>query len=267
MSLVRFQIYEYWDCPSMAGPDGPLLNVLEHLRPSKAAARLKVTDIPNDILTRLPHFLTCLDDWYATIRTCRRFYHTCGNTKAVFPAFFVRHQKDGCLPVHKDLIMAGSARQVADWAVKSKRNRFELLDAIHMEADEGLLKLGAEIARWSVGDVRALHDADVKTIEPLVKAIAAKRGETHQQNCRAARTIDRRQTCEEDETWDEDELKCGLCKELKLVRTSLYSFVIYCELFHADVDIQYSQLPLKCRPLGSEIRRCWMENRMCMYDV
>lgn len=250
----------------MAGPDGPLLNLLQHIRPPKAAAGLKVTDLPNEILCRLPHYLACLDDWYATIQTCRRFYHTCGHTKATFPAFFTRRHSDGCLPVHIDLLIAGSARQVADWAVKSKQNRQELVDAINMEAYEGLLKLGVEIAKWSVGDVRALHDADGKVIEPLVKAITAKRGETHQQDCRAAQTIDNRQPCDEDETWDEDEHQCGLCQDLELVRMNLYSFVIYCDLFHADVEKSYSQLPLKCRPLGSEIRRCWVLNQMCMYD-
>lgn len=246
----------------MAGRDGPLLGVLEHIRPLKATTGLKVTDLPNAILTRLPHYLACLDDWYATIQTCRRFYQFCGHTKATFPAFFARSHTDGCLPVHIDLLIAGSVRQVADWAVKSWLNRQELLDAIVMEGDEGLLKLGVEIARWSVGDVRALHEAEVKVIEPLVKAIAAKTGVTHQQDCRAPRTFDSRPILYKVKNWDGEESECSLCENLEFARTSLYNFVIYCNLFHADIEGSYRKLPLKVKLLGSEIRRHFLENRM-----
>ena len=57
-----------------------------------------------------------------------------------------------------NLSMAGSIRHVADWADKSQGNRQELWDAIAMEADEGLIRLGVEIARWNVDEVRAIHD-------------------------------------------------------------------------------------------------------------
>ena len=144
MSRIPFRSDEFWNCPSMAGRDGPLLNLLENLRPLKATAGIKITDLPNEILTRLPHYLACLDDWYATIQTCRRFYNTCANTKATFPAFFARDHTEGCWLIHADLLMAGSARQVANWAITSQQTRQELWDAIHMEDDEGLLKLGVE---------------------------------------------------------------------------------------------------------------------------
>lgn len=263
MSLLPFQHDRLWNGPSMAGRDGPLLNLLNNLRPLKPTTGLKVTDLPDGILARLPHYLTCLDDWYATIQTCRRFYQTCGNTKATFPAFFTRPPRACGLPHHTDLLMAGSARQVADWAVTSQENRQELWDAIDAEGDEGLLKLGVEIARWSVGDVRALHEADVKVIEPLVKAIAANKlkGAGHRRDCRAARTYDGLQAC------DKDERACSVCEYRDLVRTNLFSFVIYCNLFHADIEESYSQLPLNVRLLGSELRRRWMKERMLVYEV
>ena len=234
----------------MAGPDGPLLNLLENLKPLTAVEARKmetgmnVIDLPNDILTSLPHYLDCLDDWYAAIRTCRRMYHACATTKATFPAFFARRFTKGLLPVHGDLLMAGSIRQVADWAVKSQGNRQELWDAIAMEADEGLIKSGVEIARWNVDEVRAIHEADVKIIEPLCKAIAVESERTHEGHCSSSQGLD-----------DEDDLKYGLCTRLDLVRASLYSFVIYCNLFHADIEESYGQLPLNVGLLGSAFRR------------
>ncbi len=263
----------------MAGPDGPLLNLLERLRPqltegaavaekaskvvgvtTTGAPGVKVTDLPNEVLAGLPWYLECVDDWYAVVRTCRRFYHTCNNTKATFPAFFARNYTKGCLPVHSDLLMAGSARQVADWAVKNQQTRQELWDAIEMESEEELIKLGVEIARWSVEDVRALHEASIKVIEPLREAIATKRGAIHLQDCGAVRLFDGLETC------DEEESECGLCIDLRLARTSLYGFVIYCNLFHADIEDSYGQLPLNVGLLGSELRRLWIDCRMYMYE-
>ena len=117
-----------------------------------------------------------------------------------------------------------------------------------------------EIARWSVEDVRALHEASIKIIEPLGKAIATKRGAIHGQDCGAVRLFDGLETC------DEDERECGLCKDLKLTWTSLYGFVIYCNLFHADIEDSYGQLPLNVGLLGSELRRLWTDRRMYMYE-
>lgn len=240
----------------MAGPDGPLLHLLEKFEPltvdeaPKMEAGMNVTDLPNDILTSLPHYLDCIDDWYAVIRTCRRFYHACATTKATFPAFFARRFTKGSLPVHRDLLIAGSSRQVADWAVKSEDNRRELWSAITMEADEGLFKLGVEIARWNVDEVRAIHEADVKIIEPLCKAIAVESGLTHKSHCSSSQQF-----------VDEDDLKCGLCTRMDQAKASLCSFVIYCNLFHADIEESYGQLPLNVGLLGSSFRCLWMANR------
>ena len=78
MPLPHFRSDKFWNCPSMDGRDGSLLNVLEQLKPltavepARVCSGMKVTDLPNDILTSLPHYLDRLDDWYATVRTCRR---------------------------------------------------------------------------------------------------------------------------------------------------------------------------------------------------
>lgn len=66
--------------------------------------------------------------------------------------------------------MAGSIRQVAEWADKSQGNRQEPWDAIAMESGCRLILLGIELARWHVDEVRAFHEADVKIIGPLCKA-------------------------------------------------------------------------------------------------
>ena len=238
----------------MAGPDGPLLNLLENLKPltaveaPKVETGMNITDLPNDILTNLPHYLYCLDDWYAVIRTCRRFYYACATTKAIFPAFFAKSVTNFFSPINYDLLMAGSIRQVADWAVKSQENRQELWDAIAMEAGEALINLGVEIARWNVDEVRAIHEADVKIIGPLCKAIEVESGLTHEGHCSSR--LD-----------NEDDLQCDLCIRMDFVRANLYSFVTYCNLFHADIEESYGQLPLNVGLLGSAFRRLWMSNQ------
>ena len=239
----------------MAGPDGPLLNLLENLKPltaveaPKVETRMNVTDLPNDILINLPHYLHCIDDWYAVIRTCRCFYLACATTKAIFPAFFARRFTKGSWPGHRDPLMAESIRQVADWAIKSEENRQELWDAITMEGDEGLTKLGVEIARWNVDEVRAIHEADVKIIGPLCKAIGVERGLTHKDDCFSSPRLD-----------EEDDLECDLCTHMHRVRAGLYGFVIYCNFFHADIEESYGQLPLNVG-LGSTFRRHWIFKR------
>ena len=250
----------------MASPDGPLLNLLENLKPSTAVEAPKketgmnVTDLPNDILTILPHYLYCIDDWYAVIRTCRRFYHACATTKATFPAFFARRFTKGSLEVHRkvhwDLLTAGSIGQVADWAVKSQANRQELSDAITMEADEGLIKLGVEVARWNIDEVRAIHEAHVKIMEPLCEAIAVESG-----------LADKDHYCSSSPRDDEVNLKCTVCTDMDLVRGSLYSFVIYCNFFHADIEESYGQLHLNVGLLGSTFRRHWIRNRTCVLSA
>ena len=240
----------------MAGPDGPLLDLLENLKPltaveaPKAETGMNVTDLPNDILTNLPHYLYCIDDWYAVIRTCRRFYHACATTKATFPAFFARRFTKDSLPVHCDLLIAGSIRQVADWAVRSQENRQELWDAITMEADEGLIKLGVEVARWNVDEVRAIHEADVKIIDPICEATAEKSKLTHEDHCFSSPRLD-----------DEENPECDLCTWMDLGRASLYSFVIYCNLFHANIEEPYGQRPSNVELLGSTFQRRWMYKR------
>ena len=245
----------------MAGPDGPLLNILETRKPltavegPKVETGMNVTDLPNDVLTNLPHYLHCLDDWYALICTCRRFCHACATTKTTFPAFFARRFTKGS-SVHRDILMAGSVRQVADWAVKSQENRQELWDAITMEADEGLIKLGVEVARWNVDEVRAIHEADVKIIDPLCKAIEEESELTHEDQCFSSPRLD-----------EEDDPECDLCTHMGLVRASLYSFVAYCNLFHADIEESYGQLPLNVGLLGSAFRRHWILNRMYVFSA
>ena len=66
--------------------------------------------------------------------------------------------------------MAGSIRQVADWADKSQGNRHEPWDAIAMECGCRLILFGIELARWHVDEVRAPHEANVKIVGPLCKA-------------------------------------------------------------------------------------------------
>ena len=129
-----------------------------------------LTDLPPELISPLPNYLSSLDDWYALIRTSRYFYVACANTTARFPA--VLHQRDGgtVLPPHPHMLLSGIARQIGDWAIQSDANRDALWEALD-RGNVGLLDLGAQVARLSVEDVRALHRDRIEVVKPLAERV------------------------------------------------------------------------------------------------
>ncbi|MCJ1452074.1 hypothetical protein MMC28_002415 [Mycoblastus sanguinarius] len=204
---------------------------------------MQLINLPAELLTSLPNYLYSLDDWYSLVRTSRRFYNTCAHTKAVFPPTFLEH--------HPHQLLAGSVRQVADWAVESEEKRKLLWDAI-TKGNDGLLNLSIEVAKWSLADVRSLHQAKRNVIDPVTWELDMKGGPgRHQQLMEMNPT--------EWEYQNPDNWK--LCED---VERTVYNYLIYCELFHHNIDEAYGQLPSNIDALSRPFREHWMIH--CMPD-
>lgn len=132
---------------------------------------MQLTDLPPELIAKLPDYLHSPDDWYVLIRTARCFYNICAETKATFPPNFAKHNS---MAPHPQVILAGSARQIADWAMGGKENRQRLCDTIS-QGNEGMLKLAIEVARWNVSDVRISYRNKLEVVQ-LVCEILEKDG-------------------------------------------------------------------------------------------
>ena len=198
---------------------------------------MQLTNLPAELIANLPTYLHSLDDLYSLISTSRIFYHTCANTVATFPPTFAKKYGQNLLPPHPHLLLAGTARQIADWAVQNERNRQKLYNAI-TRRNEGLQDLAVQIARLSLNDVRTLHQAKIDIVNPLSRVLDLECG---------------RQRYRDDEA-------SSFCDE---VDQALYNYLIYCELFHHSVDAALDP-SLNIVPLSTELRLHWIEQ--CMPD-
>jgi hypothetical protein len=201
---------------------------------------MQFRDLPAELIASLPNYLHSLDDLYSLISTSRIFYHTCANTFATFPPTFAKKYGQNLLPPHPHLLLAGTARQIADWAVQNERNRQKLYDAI-TRRNEGLQDLAVQIARLSLNDVRALHQAKMDIVNPLSRVLDLECGRQRYRD-------------------DEASSSSTFCDD---VDQTLYNYLIYCELFHHSVDAALDP-SLNIVPLSTELRLHWIEQ--CMPD-
>jgi len=204
---------------------------------------MQLTDLPAELIASLPNYLHSLDDLYSLTSTSRIFYNTCANTSATFPPTFAKKYGQNLLPPHPHLLLAGTARQIADWAVQSERNRQELYDAI-TRGNEGLQDHAVQLARLSLNDVRALHQAKIDVVNPLSRVLDLECGQGERRRYRD----------------DEDSSVLTVCED---VDQALYNYLIYCELFHHSVDAALDP-SLDIVPLSTELRMHWIAQ--CMPD-
>ncbi|KAK4691244.1 hypothetical protein P7C71_g5714, partial [Lecanoromycetidae sp. Uapishka_2] len=87
---------------------------------------MQLIDLPAELLSSLPNYLDTLNDWYALVSTSKKFYTTCAGSFATFPPIFSGDSDDYKSSAYSYFVIAGSARQLADWAVSSEQNRLEL---------------------------------------------------------------------------------------------------------------------------------------------
>lgn len=152
------------------------------------------------------------------------------------------------LPSHPHLILAGTARQVADWAVLSRARRAALYGSL-LEGNDGLLKLSEQVARVSLADLRDLYNLKYNLLNPLTRIVDAEAGP---QMVR-------------DEGNDPDDYAWTIVRDPDV---ALLNYWIYCELFHHNVDeiLDYAtRTSSQSRPLDLKTRRCWIA--YCMPDT
>lgn len=190
--------------------------------------QLHITKLPIEILIQLPHMVNNLDDLYSLLSTCRLFYRACAAAFAKLPP----GQK-----VDRRLTMAGTARQVANWATESEENKGNLQRAI-LQGSDGLLQLTLRIARLGLDDMRELHKARKAVVGPLANKL--------QENC---------EMCGEGRFYK---------KHCTDITTALYDFVTYCELFFRDIHSFFDEASAKS-PLGESMRLDWISH--CVHDV
>jgi len=84
-------------------------------------AELHITKLPMEILSQIPYMLDSIDDLYALLSTSRLFYQACAGTSAKLAP---------SRKMDKRLTLAGTVRQVADWAVESPSNRIRFANTL-----------------------------------------------------------------------------------------------------------------------------------------
>ena len=109
---------------------------------------MNLLDLPSDILNLLPAYLHSITDLSALLSTCRALYGARSSPTVNLSPVLPELHGQPLLP-HPRLILAGTARQLADWAVLSPSNRTTLYDAL-LEGNDGLLRLAQQVARVSL---------------------------------------------------------------------------------------------------------------------
>ena len=187
-----------------------------------------ITQLPMEILSKLPYLLGNLDDLYALLSTSRLFYQACAGSRVKLPIGPA---------TEKRLTLAGTARQLAEWAAESQENKARLRAAIG-NGSNSLLRLSATVARLDLDEMRTLHEAKKNIICPLVGKLQGDCGKCGQGSYYKKHCLD--------------------------FTTALYDFIIYCELFYHDVaSILYDDSTRLA--LGRSMRFHWIHN--CLRDV
>ena len=138
---------------------------------AKRETTMSLISLPTDILITLPSYLHSIDDLYSLISTCRRLRQACQDEKIrLKPDLRARDDKQPLQP-YPHLLIAGTARQVGDWAVQSVANRSRFHDAVS-RGITGLYQLCVDIARMSLQDMRELHKVRQSVLAPLSACIS-----------------------------------------------------------------------------------------------
>ena len=199
---------------------------------------MNLLDLPSDIINILPLHLHSITDLYALLSTCRALHNAWAFSEVRLLPILSKLHGLSLLPPHPRLILAGTARQVADWAVLSHTNRAILHKAL-LDGNEGLLKLSEQVARVSLRDMRSLHDLKYNLLNRLTRIV----------DCEAGREMVRRRG------EDPDDASWPIVREPKL---ALLNYWIYCELFHHNVDqilCYAARTTSQPKPLALDTRR------------
>lgn len=182
--------------------------------------RASILSFPTEIICELPQYFNDLDDLYAFLKTCRLFNNACACTPVKLPM---------SKAMDKRFVIAGSARQLSDWAAQSKDHKDWLHEAIQ-KRDDSLLKLSFEVCRFGLKEIRALHEEQENIVKPLATKL---RGDCIK--------------CENTK-WHQ--------KHCLNIETALWDFVAYCNLFRHDIASNFSEASAQLA-VGFDIRQRW----------
>jgi len=132
---------------------------------------MKLDGLPVDVLTYLPEHLLSIYDFYSLFSTCRLFYEQYGIPHAhpyALPPLTPSH----IMQPYPHLLIAGTARQIGDWAGRSKHNDDELYDCL-ARGNEGLLELAGRVASLTLLQIRELHRLKRSLVNPLCDILSA----------------------------------------------------------------------------------------------
>jgi hypothetical protein len=196
---------------------------------------MSLVELPPKLLSNLPRYLHTIEDLCSLFSTCRTLYRTCANPNPKIISRLAANSGRIFFRPHPHLLIAATARQVADWAVKHDDRRFLLEEAIQGGVDK-LLKLAIEVSELTMDDIRRISAYKCDVLNPLNRKIDVAAGPAST----GPMTV-----CNDPET-------------------TLLSWVIYGELFHHTLELVYLPLP-QYKPLSSIIRYKWFV--YCMPDV
>ena len=209
---------------------------------------MRLLELPSDIINLLPTYLYSITDLHSLSSTCKALHIVYASSPAKLPPVLPRLYGQPLLPPHPHLLLAATARQVADWAIRSRANRTALYEALS-EGNDGLLKLSEQVAAVSLQDMRNLHDLKYNLLNPLARIVDIEAGP---QMVR-------------DQGNDPDNYSGTIVPDPDI---ALLNYWIYCELFHHNVDqilsVSARTAPAP-KPLGLKICRRWVA--YCVPDV
>ncbi|KAF8208776.1 hypothetical protein K438DRAFT_1812863 [Mycena galopus ATCC 62051] len=188
-----------------------------------------------DLLLDLPQYLHSLEDLLSLFSTNRTLYRTCANPS---PKIVLRLAADSgrvFFRPHPHFLIAATARQLADWAVKEDDRRY-LLEVAIQGGVQTLLELAVDVAGLSMDDIRRLYAYKCDVLNPLNRRLDLQAGPASGE-------------------------PMTVCNDPE---TALLSWVIYGELFHHSLELAYLPFP-QYKPLSSIIRYKWFV--YCMPDV
>jgi hypothetical protein len=209
---------------------------------------MRLLDLPFDIISLLPTYLHSITDLYALLSTCRALHNAFAFSEVKLPPILPRLYGQPLLPPHPHLILAATARQVADWAVASRGNRASLYESL-LEGNHGLFKLSQEVARVSLKDMRDLNNLKYSLLNPLTRVVDVEGG------AEMVREKGR----------DPDNYSLTIVREPDI---ALLNYLIYCEFFHHSIDeILNHSTRTSSQPKAFDLktRRRWIA--YCMPDM
>ncbi|MCJ1248237.1 hypothetical protein MMC30_005454, partial [Trapelia coarctata] len=173
-----------------------------------------------------------------------RFYTICIASPAAFSPIVPLLHGQPFLPPYPQLLLAATARQLADWTVLSPSNRGTLFATL-LGGPDALLELAARVSRLRLRDIREVYAKKGTLLVPLATIVEADSGrESHRVEAEANG---------HDYVAEEDSY--AVCSD---PFGALLNYWIYSELFHHTIDSALAgvtdakELPA---PLGAETRR------------